>query len=116
MTVQTEDLIVEEMKEWKEKLLLEQTERKEKLKELEFKLEVSNAKKHCLVQVKYITDSRLGAQQDISNATYDQEVKRNEELRTAIEVLKAAIHANDEVNKLIIYEIDKGIRENEKNK
>ncbi|MGQ3545759.1 hypothetical protein [Bacillus cereus] len=103
MTVKTDDVVIEGLKEWKQEILDLQNEKDEVLEDLKNEAKIIVAKKRCLQAARGTVGDKK-----IAEMISDLEIERKE-TDTTISKLEAAINSQKQIDEVIMREIDKSV-------
>ncbi|AQQ66178.1 MULTISPECIES: hypothetical protein [Bacillus cereus group] len=109
MTVKTDDVVIEGLKDWKQDILHLQNEGEEDLAELKNEMKILLAKRRCLQSAKSVVEGNKGA---LKNKIFDMATQLEEErkqLDKDINQLETLINTLKEANKVILSEIEKSL-------
>lgn len=109
MSLTTVDDVIQSLVNWKEELSEIQGERERKLISLKRERELINAKAVCLVNIAGRISDRPSQQLEAFDVVRDRATKNQSTIRQEIETLEIEINANEEINREIFSEIDRGI-------
>ncbi|MEC2943460.1 hypothetical protein P9Z76_15280 [Bacillus cereus] len=103
MTVKTDDVVIEGLKEWKQEILDSQIEKDEDLEVLKNDVKIIVAKKRCLQAARGTVGDKK-----ITEMISELEVERKNTDST-ISKLEALINSQKQIDEVILREIDKSV-------
>ncbi|OJD66224.1 hypothetical protein BAU26_10090 [Bacillus sp. N35-10-4] len=112
----TVNIMIETLDDWKRELSNDQGERERRLQYLKQELKANRTKAVCLKNIENEVYRRVSTQVDIFNSIYNETNDSYQQLEQEIEELEKEINANRELNELLFGEIDRGIKSLEERK
>ncbi|HDR6218463.1 TPA: hypothetical protein QCU06_004957 [Bacillus cereus] len=103
MTVKTDEVVIEGLKEWKQEILDLQNDKDEILEDLKNEAKIIVAKKRCLQAARGTVGDK-----EIAEMISDLETERKK-TDTAISKLDAEINSQKQIDEVILREIDKSV-------
>ncbi|MED3026166.1 MULTISPECIES: hypothetical protein [Bacillus cereus group] len=103
MTVKTDEVVIEGLKEWKQEILDLQNDKEEILEDLKNEAKIIVAKKRCLQAARGTVGDK-----EIAEMISDLETERKK-TDTAISKLDAEINSQKQIDEVILREIDKSV-------